>query len=183
MPTRKQAAPAAAPKYSYTRNGVRVTSTRPLTVGQLNQAIAKAKAKPPVAVFDQSGRLIGMVDADKITPIDTGSAPAPVKAQATDDATAQAAEDVTKALRGATFATRPGALVKSAGGIDARYEALTRSLDTASAQRLADAVARSAMRFTFGNGIPGASGARLAKSIALDAARAEASRPRARQGL
>jgi len=164
--------------YTYTRGGVRITSARQLTVGQLNQAIAKAKAKPPVAVFDQSGRLIGIVDPGKITPIDTGSAPAPAKAPAVDDAAAQAAEDVTKALQGARFTAGSVSLMKSTGSVDARYEALTKSLDPLSVQRLSDAVAHSAMRFTFASGIPGAQAVRLSKSIALDLARVEASRPK-----
>ncbi|MHB1011233.1 MAG: hypothetical protein ACYC1E_18875 [Propionibacteriaceae bacterium] len=164
--------------YTYTRGGVRITSARQLTVGQLNQAIVKAKAKPQqVAVFDQSGRLVGVCDKDKIVPLDTGSTPAPAAAPAVDDATTQAAEDVTKALQGARFATGPGSLVKSTGTVDARYDALTKSLDGPTVQRLSDAVGRAAMRFTFASGITGPAAVRLAKSIALDLARAEANRP------
>ena len=182
MVTRRQAVQAAAKTYTYTRGGVRVTSTRPLSVGQLNQALvkAKAKAKPQVAVFDQAGNLVGTCDPDKITAVDAGKAPAPAPSTtpATDDATAQTTDDVAKALQGAKFSGQPVSLVKSAGSVDARYEALTKSLDGPTVRRLADAVAHSAMRFTFGSGIPGAAAARLAKSIALDVARAEVNRPK-----
>ncbi|OIQ80363.1 hypothetical protein GALL_378910 [mine drainage metagenome] len=68
--------------------------------------------------------------------------------------------------------------MKSTGTIDARYEALTKSLDGPTVQRLSDAVSRAAMRFAFASGAPGAQAVRLSKSIALDLARVEANRPK-----
>jgi hypothetical protein len=168
---------------------------------------AKAKASPQVACFDSAGNLIGTVSQDAITLLSPAVDPAPPKkspgdaqaAQVTAAATtppsspvqpdaidgpaadpvAQAAAEVKKALAGARF-TGGGrdALVKAAGGsVDARYAALVRVLDKGHRGMLSDTVARSAMRFTYGRGMTGPDAVRLAKSIALDFAAAEARKP------
>jgi hypothetical protein len=183
----------AKKSYAYSSGGFRVTSGRPLTNGQLASEIRKAKAKAKmVAVYDASGRVVGIVSEDKITPVGSATAPGSAKAapakvpapkpaplvqpDATDGPAADAAEAVTKALAGVRWPT-PRSFAKSAGTVDGRYQVLAKSLGKNEAGLLSDAVAVSALRFQFAHGVPGPEAVRIAKSIAVDVADAQARKP------
>jgi hypothetical protein len=194
-------------KFTYHRGERVVTSARALTNGELATALRKAKGNV-VAVYDETGHLVGTVDESKIVPTKSATAadapaPAPVAApkppapapqpplpgdapaapivqpDATDGPVAQAAEEVKKALQGQRFSGGTQAFAKSAGGsVDGRYVALVKSLAPGAQDALQDAVARAAMRFQFAQGTPGTEAVRLAKSVALDLAAAESRKPR-----
>ena len=167
-----------------------VTSPRALTKSQLATALtkAKAKAKPQVAVWDSQGQLVGLCDADAITPIAAppqpagqkapAAAPAPAAAAPAAAAADQGAEEVAKSLAGATFrddgsSTR---FTKAAGTVDDRFQALLKSVDAGHSTQLQNAVAVCALRLVAGGNATSPQAVRMSKMLAVDLAAGEQAR-------
>jgi hypothetical protein len=186
----------ATPKiYKYTRQGAVVSSVRPLTKGQLATGIAKAKAKgaAQVAVFDAQGNLVGTVDADAITAIagppksDADAAAAKVSANMAPPAPAavaadQSAEQIAKAIQGATFKAQDSStFAKSAGTVSERFDNLVASVDAKHSERLRNTVAISALRLMTAGDQSSSQAVRMAKLLACDLAAGEQARQRSRR--
>ena len=178
-----------------------VGSDRPLSVGELRTALVKAKAAKPTLtpVFDEAGKLVGMVDATDLIPIAPAS-PSKTPAQSmvandqraaasagipagavappgTDPDMAAAAEQVAKAFAGAQFSNgNITTVAKASGTLEQRYSALIRGLDAVHGEAVQNATAVAALRFV-ASGRPASTSAKLAKSIACDLGLVEQRKP------
>lgn len=201
----KEADMASRPVYSYTRNGrvyksaVKLTTQRQLDAlinASVGVPVRKAKDDPPVPVFDENGVLIGICDPDDVLQIQKPVNPAAkVKANiaaggspAADPTVAAAAQDIAKALDGATVARPSSVLLKSAGaGYANRYTALLKSLedahDLSHLAKLKSAVTFAATRLSVAHGIPAGEAIKLAKAIAVDTADASPRRKSTRDSF
>lgn len=147
--------------------------------GASNRPVAKA-GTDMVAVYDQSGRLVGMVAPNKIAPVQQAGGSdfnAVPKRMAEDgNIAAQAAVDeIAKALSSARFIDRPQenlgtvAVAKSSGRVVDVFETVVKSLDARSAKNLTDAVALVALRLT-SPGVPASRAVQIAKRAAVEMA-------------
>lgn len=126
--------------------------------------IVKGKnGKPQVAVYDEAGKLIGLVDPDDITEVQTAGSDADknaarVQAQAAAGQQQQAAEDVTKAVVDALAGLKPrpsSVLKKSWAGVTVKdaFTELTKSLDSSHEARIKAAVSHQSMKLMVGFGM------------------------------
>jgi hypothetical protein len=152
------------------------------------KAASKATTQGLVPMYSADGQLIGVVDPKNILPLGDApgsKAPAPAAAPAApaevpaEQVAQDEAAEVAKMIRGLRLpAASSTALAKSAGTVHTRYMALMKALGPARADMVSSSVTRAALRLMFGPGqIPTATAMDLAKSVALDAAAAEARRP------
>lgn len=161
----------------------------PEEVRNLIKAASKTVTQNLIPVYDAAGQLIGVVDQPNLLPLADAprgtAAPKPVAAPAApaEAAPEQVAQDeaaeVAKMIRGLRLpAASSTAIAKSAGTVHTRYMALMKALGPSVADTVSSAVSRAALRLMFGPGsIPTAAAMDIAKSVAIDAAAAEARRP------
>ena len=151
--------------------------------------VRKAGKPAQVAVYDETGKLVGTVDQADISPIASASAPGGSDTQIAANTKRAAStagvpgqepapgspevEAVTKALAGAKFTTDASgstfAVLKGASDLDDQFERLLKSVDRATAGRLQDAVAAVALRMVSARRVSSQSAVRLAKRAAVEA--------------
>lgn len=140
---------------------------------QVRMFKAVTSKKEQIAVYDQSGRLLGTCDPGDVTELQqSGTDPQAAKVQAQHaqpDPAAQAAAEVTKALSQSLHSVRPrqpGEVRKSAATLNDQYNQLLKSLTDSQVSAVKMTVADAALKIIMGGVADSAKAVTIAKRAA-----------------
>ena len=159
--------------------------TMPATTGRGTYTkIVKAKGKPMLAVFSQSGELLGTIDPDDLNKVSTAT-PAEQKqvdaqaapAASEQDKQEQAAQEVAKSCAAALagLKPRPNVVKKGVGGmtVDAAFAELVKGLDPSHQTALKTTVSHQSLKLMTGLGVDPKRSMSIAKRAAVRVAQAQ----------